>query len=1058
MSSDYDGLRQKNELRYGTDIGRVGRMLLANRYADRTHFIFELLQNTEDALRRRSGWSGSREIAFELGQERLRVSHYGKPFTPDDVTSICGIADSSKRVTDIGRFGIGFKSVYAFTDRPEVHSGDEDFAIENYVWPRSAEMVTREHDETVILLPLKDDGGAAQIERGLTQLGLRTLMFLREIEEVSWSVSGGPAGRYMRIESAHLGDSARQVVLLSEEKEGDTEEEWLIFSREVGRSERSVGHVEAAFRISRGADGDRRDIIPIADSPLVVFFPTVLPTHLGFLVQGPYRTTPSRDNVPATDPWNQYLITETATLLTEALRWLRDNGLLTAATLHCLPLERLKFPEGNMFRPLFLAIRNAFKSEPLLPDIQGSHVAAPDAMLARTSDLRKLVGSKELSELYAPRTRVEWLSSQITQDRTPGVRHYLIHELKIAELTPTSLLLKLNKVFLEARPDSWIQQLYEFLNDQPAVVRQMRLRNPPLIRLETGEHVVAKKNGEPHVFLPGGLETEFPTVRRAVCETREARAFLKSLGLTEPDPVDDIIQNVLPRFTAGRITSSNYSSTMDRILAAFETDSTAQRDKLVSALKQTPFVMAVSSGAGSTVLSLPQDVYRATDRLKRLFSGIGGVKLVDDAYGCLRGDKVRRLLRACGAVGYLKPIAVGSLWRKDEFSLSRKERADLRQKAGHGATSGRNDKVTNRTLWGLSALLQLLPTLDDSQRRERAKLLWEELGHLEDRRGKDLFDASYTWTHYGNYKAPFPAAFIRMLRDTAWVPDGNGRLQRPELVTFSTLKWKPNAFLESKIRFKPPIVDQLAREAGIEPGVIDLLKQLNLRNVAELRRRLGVVDPPDEPKEEPQLSSGGAGSSNGSAGHSTGDTTAKPRQESPGSSSVSRGGNTRSSSGEKRPTSKTRQPSDSKKSGPFISYVAVHPDREEADPDGLKGSARMQLEAAAIDLIREQEPELQKAAKGNPGYDLFEPGFDGRPVRWIEVKAMTGRLTDRPVGLSRTQFDFARKHGEAYSIYVVEHAGERHRARIVRIPNPAGFARTFTFDHGWDAIAAASKP
>jgi hypothetical protein len=26
---------------------------------------------------------------------------------------------------------------------------------------------------------------------------------------------------------------------------------------------------------------------------LVVFFPTVLPTHVGHLIQGPYRTTPS---------------------------------------------------------------------------------------------------------------------------------------------------------------------------------------------------------------------------------------------------------------------------------------------------------------------------------------------------------------------------------------------------------------------------------------------------------------------------------------------------------------------------------------------------------------------------------------------------------------------------------------------------------------------------------------------------------------------------------------------------------------------------------------------
>ena len=60
MPSDYLAIRQENERRYGTDIGRIGPLLLAHRYDDRTHFIFELLQNAEDALARRRGWEGER--------------------------------------------------------------------------------------------------------------------------------------------------------------------------------------------------------------------------------------------------------------------------------------------------------------------------------------------------------------------------------------------------------------------------------------------------------------------------------------------------------------------------------------------------------------------------------------------------------------------------------------------------------------------------------------------------------------------------------------------------------------------------------------------------------------------------------------------------------------------------------------------------------------------------------------------------------------------------------------------------------------------------------------
>src|SRR6185503_7630909 len=98
---------------------------------------------------------------------------------------------------------------------------------------------------------------------------------------------------------------------------------------------RDAGNVEIAFSVSQESGSRRKRIQRVERSPLVVFFPTVLETHLGFLVQGPYRTTPSRDNVPRGDTWNQRLVNETASLLRETLCWLRDNGLLDTAGLRC---------------------------------------------------------------------------------------------------------------------------------------------------------------------------------------------------------------------------------------------------------------------------------------------------------------------------------------------------------------------------------------------------------------------------------------------------------------------------------------------------------------------------------------------------------------------------------------------------------------------------------------------------------------------------------------------------------------------------------------------------
>ena len=138
----------------------------------------------------------------------------------------------------------------------------------------------------------------------------------------------------------------------------------------------------------------------------------------------------------------------------------------------------------------------------------------------------------------------------------------------------------------------------------------------------------------------------------------------------------------------------------------------------------------------------------------------------------------------------------------------------------------------------------------------------------------------------------------------------------------------------------------------------------------------------------------------------------------------------------------------------FISYVAVVADEDGSDPDGLEHSARMELEGAAIEFILAREPAWRRTPPNNPGFDLYRGDTMQAATQWCEIKAMTGTLEDRPVGISRVQFDWARDHGDGYWIYVVERAGTSN-ARVVRIQDPAGKAMTFTFDHGWRAVASA---
>ena len=1066
MASNYEAICEENRESYGTKGAQKSGKLAAGLYDDRTHFIFELLQNAEDALGRRGNWHGSRKVAFTLDSTRLTLSHFGKPFDEADVRSVCDIAESTKNESSIGRFGLGFKSVYTVTDLPEIHSGDEDFAIENYIFPKRMARLARAADETQIVLPLKpeDTSAALDITTGFRHLGPGALLFLRHIDEINWSVEGGASGFYLRNSPESLGPNVQRITVIGNEDDlPEVDQNWLVFHRDVFSAEQQkIGRVEIAFSLIAVKDAPGRWVVqPLAKSPLVVFFPTVVESHLGFLVQGPYRTTPSRDNIPPGEQWNQHLVKETSGLLVEAMQWMRDKEMLDVSALRSLPLDREKFPQNSRFAPMFEAVLQAFQEDALLPTFDGRHVTADQAKLARTQELRELFSSEQVAALFDLEVAV-WLSSDITQDKAPEIRQYLMRELDIDEITPTKLMPSLSKSFLEAQPDEWVLRLYEFLSGQEKALRR-HLDTVPLIRLDDGSHVVAREDGKAKAFLPSAIATSFPTMRRAVCATPEARLFLSSLGITEPDPVDDVIWNLLPKYQQEPVDLGNdtYAADIERIRNAFNTDSASQKEKLRSALRDTNFVMVIDTSDGKPYVAKPGDIYIATDRLQQLFAGVQDILIVDNEYDCLRGEDIRDLLVSCGASRYLIPQATPS-------GLCHSEKEQIRREAGLERASWES-QPEDFTLRGLTQLLEFLPKLTPEQAATKVKVLWEALTDLETR-NTAAFYGSYKWGYSHETKtARFDAIFIRTLNQVAWVPNADGELVPPAFVVFDTLDWKPNPFLQTKIVFKPPIIDQLAKEAGIDPAILDLLRR-DPSIVAELASRLSASSTPepesstdlepeaDEPSDGdvyddakdlygddmPDIPPGtpdpdaGDGQGNGGAQGGSGEY---------GGSGGRGGGN----GGGKRTPGQTG-------ARPFISYVGVHPYDDGADPDGLDQATRMQIETHGIGLIIGFEPTLRRTPDGNPGFDLYEADSSGRYIRWVEVKSMTGSLENRPVGLSRTQFECAREKGDAYWLYVVEHASDPARARVLRIQNPVAHARTFTFDRGWGEIAQTGLP
>ena len=768
MASDYPSLRRENERRYGTGVRKYGDALLPARYGDRTQFIYELLQNAEDALARRETWTGRRSVQFQLAGGALRVRHFGIPFDQDDVRSICGIGESTKDrgLTEIGRFGIGFKSVYAYTDRPEVHSGPEDFAIEDYVLPVAApEPAPRDAEETVFVLPLRTASDAGEIGEAVRRLAPRALLFLREIEEIEWQVEDGASGLYLR--ETDSGAEVRRVTLAGEaEGQRETEQTWLVFARTLPSSAPGGGrHLEVAFRL--GEDG-RLKPVPAPDTPLFAFFPTTVATGLHFRIQGPFRTTLARDNLPPGNAWNEELMAGIAEVLGEALCWLRDHERLDLEAFDCLPLDREPFPAGSLFGPLRSATIEALRSEALLPRFGGGRVAGQSAFLAAAGWLRELFDGEQLAVLFGGDDRMGWLSEEVTRNRTPGLYQALVAEAGVRTVRPDGLPTRLDADFLEAQPDDWVRKLYETLAEHGGP--RDRWRQVPLVRLSDGSHVRAADGERPAAFLPAPAPApaDLPTVRAAVCDTPASRKFLCELGLAPPDPVDHVLRTVVPRYRgrSANPTPEGYAADFGTLVEVYTSSQRTARRRLERALRGVAFVPAVDLGTGVVSFATAEATCFATGSQRELFDGVRGVRVVDNDRPALRGEGAGALLQAIGVRRLLEPVFDDSPLRPEDW---REVRETLSGASGESGIT----RVEDWNLLGLDALLPVVGRMPAPERRRRAELLRQELEGLPEINDLAVRSGKYEWEPTGD--APrteqIPAGWMRRLNRSGWAPD-----------------------------------------------------------------------------------------------------------------------------------------------------------------------------------------------------------------------------------------------------------------------------------------------
>jgi hypothetical protein len=798
MTSDYEQITRENKRKFGEET--VHLQIYKKLYADRTHFIYELLQNAEDA--------GATKIHFDLFSDRIEIIHDGRLFSETDVASICSVGRSSKAddATKIGKFGIGFKSVYAYTLSPQIHSGDEHFRIDSFVRPAGidaepiapgfttrfvlpfdAEWDDRDRIINSVSLPVAEIA-VTDLTRLLKSFSARNLLFLRSLTSLSYRL---PDGDQRTFTSARSDDVATQRVTLRQHEDREDQpaqsatEHWLVYAQPVHFADTAdidtntpSLQVEIAFQFRSDDSGAPLAIEAVPNSNLFVFFETAKQTQLRFLVQGPFRTTPARDNIRENDAVNQHLIKVLADLTKKALIDLRDRGLISVQLLEMLPIRKSDFPAHHTFRPIYDAVHQVLKNEQVLPGVRpGQYISAGRAYLAGSTELIRIFPQNILSQLLG-RDNVAWLSTRITDNRTPDLFRYFKEELCIAVYDRAYLAARINVYFLSRQTTAWMIRFYQWLHSHSVLwnVREEYsksktrivpgiLRNKPIIRLSDGTQVVPfdSDGKQPAVFLPNGHTGTYPTVHEELASDAGALKFLQALGISHVGLTDDVYHSILPKYIApakSPVSEEEYRSDLHKIITALTGTTEKNHTSLVQRAAESAWVRAMNK-AGESSFQRPGEVYSRNPLLDTYFQ-CPTIWFVDPTIEA----KISSVKKHPFLPELPRRIAIKSAndpeWPERPLKYSTK---------GHD--------FTNYELDGLQAFLDTLPTIPDSRNRiEQAAMLWYFL--IESfKRDAAFFSATYIMFYQREQKQMYDARFLKTLRSSAWIPDLSGRLHRP---------------------------------------------------------------------------------------------------------------------------------------------------------------------------------------------------------------------------------------------------------------------------------------
>nr|WP_296074667.1 AAA domain-containing protein [uncultured Ruminococcus sp.] len=806
---------------------------VTDKYSDQAHFIYELIQNADDA--------GAKSVHFILEPTRLIFIHNGvnhfsisNPETEEndsnngklgDINAITSAANSNKssKENKIGKFGVGFKAVFQYTTTPYIYDTNFKFKIDRYIVPTliDEDYPNRKENETVFVFPFNHKDKTTQecymdIEGKLKSLS-HPILFLSNLRDISYEIENtvGLYGKVVLETIEYEDNMIAEKIHLMQNFDNDIIDKYLwMFTRCYNGLKYSVG-----FFID-----ENNHLVPV-NEPAFCYFPTKETTGLKFLIHAPFLLTDSREGIRSGVSHNNKLIELLAEMSGLALLHLRDIGesnsvkIIDDNIFSIIPYNEDDFCDLDdtskvSFMPFYIEINHIFKTEEIIPTRTG-FTKARNSYWAAVPYLSELFTDEQLSEICANKN-AHWAFVSLGRDevqRNNKELFFYINEIVNTWLNEQHLIRgrfknRYSKVkdingitesFIENQSFEWLCALYKWLSETSQ--RTELAKYAPIFLDQDSKATAAyfedDENEHLHIFLPSDVVFSCRTIRSDFLKNRDALKFIKKIGIEQPSIRDEIFNVIIPQYIYGG--NIDFDKHFCIFFKYYRQCPQEEIEEFIDEIRDCEFINYNTLDDPDVYRGKASTIYMPSEELIEYFQTKPNTRFIlYEEYLDLVGTSNEKQLKSFLAeLGVKKSVSIST--RKIEWREELR-RVDLPQP--------RYSKRKNYEEGYIDGCKEIIDYIVKNKSLEKSVILWELLLDLQSECTYNcnldfLLHGTCYYHYYSNKSITYESWNEQLLKNEAWLMNLDGEFVSPKNLSQNDLaeEYEINDYAKDLFKF-----------------------------------------------------------------------------------------------------------------------------------------------------------------------------------------------------------------------------------------------------------------